>query len=162
MISVYVKVEGVDEAIKKLRELPFDMERKTGKAAASRAAEIVLHAARSHAPVGPPHSKREKAGGYLVSSIVSKTRTSAKKGFIKAQAQAMAPHANLVEYGFNWKPNRRMKKGGVALKTRGSHTFRVEPSEKGGFLRNALYRNGERVQGEFVKAVQESLAKLGR
>lgn len=151
MSEVTVEVEGVEEILKKLRSLPEDLEKNTAKAAMKRATDIVLQTALARVPVGPRHSQRPKAGGMLRASLTSQIRAS--RGFVTGKVRAKAPHAHLVEYGFVWKRNKNQKTG---------KSFKVEPSEEGGFLRNALYQNANRIRNEFASSVKESLEKLGK
>ncbi len=151
--EVTFSVEGIEEIIKKLEALPEDMRARTGKRAMQASTTVVANVATASAPIGPKHSKRTKAGGLLKTSIkqVIKTRDNGIIGNVKATA----PHAHLVEYGFVWKPNRRQKHGDLTPR-------RVEPKVKGGWLRNALYRNADKIRAEFAKSVEDSLKKLGR
>lgn len=142
MSEVEFSISGVEEIVAKLRALPEDIEKRTGKAAMQRAVKLVEEEAKIAVPV---------KSGLLSSSIT--TTIQVKKGLLLGNVKAKAPHAHLIEYGFTWRPNKRQKSG---------TPFHVEARPKGGFMRNAIYRNADRVRQEFVEAVKESIEKLGR
>ena len=79
MAVITAKFTGGDVLAKALRTLPVKVEKQIIREATKAAAEPVLHAARSHAPV---------LTGDLVASLKITTKTSSKKSSFTARVQA--------------------------------------------------------------------------
>lgn len=137
MASNDVTVFGVEEIIKQLDKLPYEISRKITKGGIQAALEPIKNSAKAKVP---------RDSGLLDSSI--KTQINTSKGNIVGKVLAKSPHAHLVELGF-WLTKGKGLKAKI-LK-------RIQPRA---FLRPALIENETKVINIFADTVQSALKEL--
>lgn len=138
---VTVKVDGLRELESALKQLPHDVRKKVTRRAMKEAMEPMFQAAVQNVPVGDT--------GNLANSV--KLRTSTRRGRIwRAEVNANAPHANLVEFG-----HRIVTPGGRDT---------GEYASPNPFIRNAYDETNEqvleRLKNAMQKAIERALARL--
>lgn len=97
-----VMLEGLEEVVKRLGELPDRAKRHAVRPAINKAATPVVKAARKFAPSGTGVSSRSASRAPLKRTIVKKTKTYKKSGTIVAiigPKKYEAPHSHLVHDG---------------------------------------------------------------
>lgn len=153
MAREILQIRGFDELDRKLKTLDKKVQKKVSRAAVKESMQIVLHAARSAAPV---------LTGLLVSTLRVVTKSSSRRGTVSAVVRTRDGdykgdtfYASFVEFG-----HRMGKRVGKATKAvLGDTRAAVEPQP---FLRPALDENGDRViskLGSTLGAGIEAVAK---
>jgi HK97 gp10 family phage protein len=165
-VSVYVKVKmtGVDELKKKLRELPRKMRGKIVRRAVNGGALIVLQSARRHVPVRTRTTKKSlgrkgKTGkkGYYV---VIGPRFGHKVVSATGRTYDPAKMAHLIEGGT--RPHKIVVRSRFGKPLDKPQVIHHPGSRAQPFIRPALEDNRAAVQGKIAQLLRDGLAQEAR
>lgn len=137
-----VGVVGLKEVGARLKKMEQKLQVRAQKASLKRAAEAMLEAARSAAPLGPTGNLKD-----MFSVTISK-----RKDMVVATILNDAPHAHLVEWGHRIIGHRPNKTPGKFRERTAAHSF----------MRKALDMVGEKAMDMIVEDLNAELDKLGK